>query len=197
MNEFQDQLILDSAKAVKSFSFGQSVVASTFYIGTVSAMVFLIRGAYDWRMQIVIVVLAIAYVAFKDYTLQRASKRILQGQSDWLKEKRPQHDLFVPLFERQGKYVRMKRAALYFMRGNLYLEAFDQSKSGNAPKESIQVSFGKDFQIHSLKTSENQLFLDGTGTLMDQPYTFSVLNRNELEQRFLPFVQEQAKPLGD
>jgi hypothetical protein len=188
MNEFQDRLIADSANAVHSFSFGQSVLASTFYIGTVSAMYFLIRQAYDWRMQIVIVVLAVGYVAFKDFALQRQSKRILQGQADWLKGKRPQHDLYVPIFERQGKYVRMKRACFYFMQGNLYLEAFNQSKSGNVPSESIQVPAGADLTIASLAVCENANFLDGTGTLMGQPYAFSILNRPELADLFQPYL---------
>lgn len=191
MNEFQDRLIAESAAAVKSFSFGQSVLASTFYIGSVSAMYFLIRQAYDWRMQIVIVVLAVGYVAFKDYMLQRQAKRILQGQADWLKGKRPQHDLYVPLFEWQGKYVRMKRACFYFMQGNLYLEAFNQSKSGHTPHESIQVPFGADLKIASLRVSENGIFLDGTGALMGQQYQFSILNRPELAQRFEPFLATQ------
>jgi hypothetical protein len=191
MNEFQDRLIVDSAQAVKSFSLGQSVLASTFYIGTVSAMYFLIRQAYDWRMQIVIVVLAIGYVVFKDFSLQRQAKRILQGQADWLKQKRPQHDLYVPLFERQGKLVRMKRAALYFMNNQLYLEAFNQSKSGHAPQESIQVPNGPDFQILSLNVAEGGSFLDGSGTLMGQPYAFSILARPELSERFAPFVTTQ------
>lgn len=192
MNEFQDQLIADSAQAVKSFSFGQSVLASTFYIGTVSAMYFLIRQSYDWRMQIVIVVLAVGYVAFKDFSLQRQAKRILQGQSDWLKQKRPQHELYVPLFERQGKYVRMKRAALYFMNNQLYLEAFNQSKSGHAPQESIQVPCGVDFQILSLVAMEGSAFLDGSGTLMGQPYAFSILSRPELSERFAPFITQET-----
>jgi|GEM_PF-5577801 len=188
MNEFQDRLIAESAAAVKSFSFGQSVLASTFYIGSVSAMYFLIRQAYDWRMQIVIVVLAVGYVAFKDYALQRQAKRILQGQAEWLKKRRPQHDLYVPLFERQGKYVRMKRACFYFMQGNLYLEAFNQSKSGHVPQESIQVPAGVDLRIASLIVSDNAGFLDGTGTLMGQPYAFSILHRPELVALFQPFL---------
>lgn len=192
MNGFQDRLIADSAKAVKSFSFGQSVIASTFYIGSISAMYFLIRQAYDWRMQIVIVVLAVGYVAFKDFSLQRQAKRILQGQSDWLKRKRPQHDLYVPLFERQGKYVRMKRAALYFMNNHLYLEAFNQNKSGNSPQESIQVPHGPDFQISSLSAVEGSPLLDGSGTLMGQPYAFSILSRPELSERFAPFIIQKT-----
>jgi hypothetical protein len=180
MDDFQARLIRLSAPLVRSFSFLRSMTTALIYTVIVSLTYFLIQQAYDWRLQIFIVLLSFGYVFAKDLTMERQTVKIMHSQAQYLKTKRPLLVTYVPLMEKVGPYVLLKRAALYFTDTWLFMEAFNQNRSGKTPTDSLQIAYGKHFSIQSIDSNLDGKLLVFQATLMDKPYRFVTCNDPEL-----------------
>ncbi len=194
MNDIQARIIKLSAPLVRSFSWIRSSTTALIYSVIVSLAYFLIQRAYDWRVQIFIVVLAFGYVFAKDVTMERQTVKIMQSQSVYLKNKRRDFVTYVPMMEKVGPYILLKRAALYFTETWLFMEAFNQNRSGQTPADSLQIPYGTHFTIHTMEPSADGKLLVYHATLMEQDYRFVTCNDADIMQTMQRII---ATPQGE
>ncbi|MCK7488435.1 MAG: hypothetical protein MZU97_25230 [Bacillus subtilis] len=134
MNDIQARIIKLSAPLVRSFSWIRSSTTALIYSVIVSARLL----SYPTRLRLArsrfsSLSCAFGYVFAKDVTMERQTVKIMQSQSVYLKNKRRDFVTYVPMMEKVGPYILLKRAALYFTETWLFMEAFNQNRSGQTP----------------------------------------------------------------
>jgi hypothetical protein len=179
MNNLQEQVFTVSKNLIKKFNLVRFVLYFSVST-TVVILILLILNMLDWYNTIFVVVLAILYSFVRDFSIARYSLKTLDRFYDFLKDKDPSIDLYIPVLEKNYQGYFLKKTAIYFKGEDMYLEAFKQSSSKKDRQESITVNYGRDFTIslsHLDKDGKVYLF---ESFLMDTDYRFSIVNIPEV-----------------
>ncbi|MDT8337008.1 MAG: hypothetical protein RQ856_04180 [Candidatus Izemoplasmatales bacterium] len=182
MNNLQERVFTETKNLIKKFNLMR--FALYFFVSTtVVIIILLILSMLDWYNTIFVIVLAILYSFVRDFSIARYSLKTLDRFYEYLKDKEPNIDLYIPVLEKNYQGYFLKKTALYFKGDEMYLEAFKQSSSKKEKQDSITVNYGRDFTI-----SLNHLDKDGKvylfeSFLMDTDYRFSIVNIPEVINR--------------
>lgn len=171
MDDLQRRLIDLSAPLVRFFQWKRLLYNFLAYYVIVGLIFFLVYG-WNLELQLTIMVLVIVYSFLKDFLMERQTQRIMKQQKAYLEQKYPQMKLYIPLLDRVGKTVLLKRAAIFLTEQWLFLEAFNQRAFSATPKDSIKVPYGKGFTIQKIEIANDQKLIQFHATLMDQDYQF-------------------------
>lgn len=183
MEELQRRLIDLSAPLVRFFQWKRLLFNFIAYY-LIVGLIFLLVYGWNLELQLTIMVLVIVYSFLKDFLMERQTQRIMKQQKAYLEAKYPQMQLYLPLLDRVGKTVLLKRAALFFTDQWLFLEAFNQKAFTATPKDSIKVPYGKGFTIQKMEIAENKKAIHYKATLMDQDYHFMTCYDPSLLEKF-------------
>ncbi len=171
MDDVQRRIIDLSAPLVRFFQWKRLIYNFLAYYVIVGLIFFLVYG-WNLELQLTIMVLVIVYSFLKDFLMERQTQRVMKQQKTYLEQKYSQMKLYIPLLDRVGKTVLLKRAALFFTDQWLFLEAFNQRAFSATPKDSIKVPYGKGFTIQKIEIANDQKSIQFHATLMDQDYQF-------------------------
>jgi len=165
---------------------------------TVNAVVYAAIGAmlvyavypesFDVTSVVVCVAFGALYTVLRDYLVRRQARAVLASHVAYVKARHPQVDLYVPMLDKVGSAVLLKRSGLFLEDGELALEAFNQPPFAKVPKDSITVPCGVDFRIFEA-TDDAKLPIRGyRAELMKNPYAFFVLRDEEIAARITSFA---------
>ncbi|MBI9009796.1 MAG: hypothetical protein JEZ05_07180 [Tenericutes bacterium] len=179
MEKLQEQIFSLTEKIVGRFSFVRVVI----YTLISAIIILLLLLAFSFPIDLFTVLFAIAlsfvYSALRDFFMARYSRKMMYTYYEYLKEKKPGIELYIPLFQKTKQGTLLKKASLYFDKGDLYLEAFNQVKS-KRPEESISVKRGRDFSLDHFNLDGNPEIVNYQAKLMDGEINFSLVNITEL-----------------
>ncbi len=182
MNNLQERIFATNKELIKKFNFVRFFI---YFLVSAAAviLILLILGMLDLYNAIFVVGLAFIYTLIRDLTIARYSLKTMDQFYQYLKQKEPLMDLYVPVLDKNSQGYFLKKTAIFFKEGEMNLEAFKQVRSRRDNQESITVKYGKDFSItlnHLDKDGKVYLF---EGFLMDTPYQFSIVNIPEVMEK--------------
>ncbi|MDP3130345.1 MAG: hypothetical protein Q8N15_03300, partial [Bacillota bacterium] len=135
----QEQIIDGTLSAVSTLKPAKVAINAGFYALFAGAFYYLIGGTIDLFAILACVVGGLLYSLFRDVFTHRRIKTALAAHLAYVKAKHPQLELYVPMVEKLGRMILLKRAGLFFEDGELALEAFHQPAFAKQPKDSITV----------------------------------------------------------
>ncbi len=179
MERLQEQIFSETEKLIGKLSLVR-VLIYTLVSAIIITLLFL---AFSFPVDLPTVLFAIAlsfvYSFLRDFFMAKYSKKMMYTYYNYLKEKKPGIELYIPLFQRTKQGTLLKKASLYFDEGELYLEAFNQIKS-KRPAESISVKKGRDFSLDHFNLDADSKIVNYQAKLMDGEINFSIVNITEL-----------------
>lgn len=182
MKNLQEKVFTTSKNLIKKFNVVRFLIY--FLVSTTAViLILLILGMLDFYNAVFVVGLALIYTLIRDFTIARYSLKTMDRFYQFLANKEPFVELYVPVLEKNAQGYFLKKTAIFFKEGEMFLEAFKQVRSRRDKQESITVKYGKDFSI-----TLNHLDKDGKvflfeGFLMDTPYQFSIVNIPEVIEK--------------
>ena len=179
MEQLQQQVFEETEKLIGKFSFAKVVIYTLISAILIVGLMLLLGFQVDTFMISFALAASFIYSFFRDYFTTRYSKKMMYFFYDYMKQKKPRIDLYIPLLQKTRQGYFLKKASLYFDGGDLYLEAFNQVKS-KAIQDSISVKLGRDFGLDSFNVDGNPVTVTYEARLMDGEIKFSVVNNTEL-----------------
>ena len=179
MERLQEEIFNLTEKIVGRFSLAKVLI----YTLVSAIIIVLLLLAFSFPVDTFTILFAIAlsfvYSALRDFFMAKYSRKMMYTYYNFLKEKKPGIELYVPLFQKTKQGTLLKKASLYFDKGELYLEAFNQIKS-KRPEESISVKKGRDFSLDHFNLDANTEIVNYQAKLMEGEINFSLVNIDEL-----------------
>lgn len=187
MDRLQKRILDETEKLIASFSW----VRFAIFTGVSIAIILLVLWALAFPMELFTVLFAVGisvvYNFFKEFFSSKYSRNVLYTYYNYLLQKRPGIELYVPLFQKNRQGIFLKRASLFFENGELYLEAFNQRKARRGPDDSISVKQGKDFSLGAFYLEQKGRIANYQARLIDADLKISLINIKEvidlIEQR--------------
>lgn len=182
MNKLQEQVFTETKSLIKKFNLTRFIL---YFLVSVSVVIIilLILQMLDLYNAIFVIIIAIAYAFIRDFSIARYSIKTLDRFYNYLSDKDPGIDLYIPVLEKNYQGYFLKKTALYFKGDELYLEAFKQSNHRNENQESITVKYGRDFSITLSHLDKDQKVYLFESFLMDTEYRFSLVNIPEVIEK--------------
>lgn len=179
MESLQEQIFNETETLIGKFSLGRVLI----YTLASAIIIILLLLAFSFPIDLFTVLFAIAlsfvYSFLRDFFMAKYSRKMMYTYYEYLKEKKPGIDLYIPLFQKTKQGMLLKKASLYFDNGELFLEAFNQVKS-KRPEESISVKRGRDFSLDHFDLDGNPKIVNYQARLMEGEINFSLVNITEL-----------------
>ncbi len=180
MKQLQERVFEATENLVGKFSIPRvllyTVVSAAIIVGLLAAFSFPV-DIFSISFAILI---SFIYSFVRDFFMARYTKKMMHSYHSYLKEKKHGVDLFIPIFQKTRQGIFLKKAGLYFDKGELYMEAFNQNKSKARPEDSISIKQGKDFVLDLFVVDNNPNIINYQGRLMDSEYQFSIVNIKEV-----------------
>ncbi|MFA5006832.1 MAG: hypothetical protein WC509_05165 [Candidatus Izemoplasmatales bacterium] len=188
----QDRVIEGTLQAVAPLKADRIAIHAAFYAALVFAFYMLLVGAIDWVGGVAAGLGGVLYSVVRDFSTARRYRRALASHLAYVQEKHPHVELYVPMVEKLGNSLLLKRSGLFLEDGRLSLEAFNQPAFAKSPKDSITVPVGVDFRIFE-SVSEAKVPLVGfRSELMKNAYRFHVYGDEEAVARIAAFAESPA-----
>jgi hypothetical protein len=182
MDKLQEQIFTESKNLIKRFNLMRFLLY--FFVSvTVIIVILLILSMLDWYNTVFVLILSLLYSFIRDYMIARYSIKTLDRFYQYLIDKDPEVEIFIPVLERNYQGYFLKKTALYFKNDELYLEAFKQTSSKRDKQDSITVRYGKDFNITGSQIDKAGKVYLFESFLMDTNYKFSLANVPEIIQK--------------
>ncbi|MBN2540551.1 MAG: hypothetical protein JXB08_03395 [Bacilli bacterium] len=183
MKKLQSQVFEQTEKLVAKFNLLRVVTLALISALIIIIFLFAFMGTVEWMYWLLVIGVSFLYSLFRDYFVTKYSKRVMHTYHAYMLEKKPRIETYIPMFSKTSQGMILKKAALYFDNGELYMEAFNQYKSGNKPQESITIKAGKDLVLDAYQIEKQSRYVTYTATLMETDYNFSIVYIKELIDR--------------
>jgi len=190
MSDLQKSLIDQSFKTLKVIEPKKIILSSVLYAVLGVAVAYF--ASKEWPsvdLIVLIFIIAFVYTIVRTLFLLQMTKRMIKTYYEYVLRLHPKADLFVPIMEKVGSNVIMKRAALFFAEDKLFMEAFKEQSLFTKPRESLTIEHGKDFFIKSMTVFEPKNVSLFQGTLANTDYNFALINHPSLNQRIQAFIK--------
>ncbi|MDD3129218.1 MAG: hypothetical protein PHF05_02950 [Candidatus Izemoplasmatales bacterium] len=179
MSTLQQRIFDESKKLIKKFNLFRFVIYFLISV-TIIILILLILGFLDLYSAIFVTVLALIYSIVRDFTIARYSLKTMDKFYEFLLTKKDNVELYIPVLEKNAQGYFLKKTAIYFENGEMYLEAFKQVTSKRENQESITVKYGRDFSITNNRLDKDGKVFIFNSFLMDTAYQFSIINIDEV-----------------
>ncbi len=183
MDHLQARVFEETEKLVGTFSVIRVLVYTIISALLIVVLLFAFSFPVDTFTVLFAVALSFVYSFARDFFVTRYSKKMMYSYYNYLLEKKPGIDLYIPLFQKTRQGIFLKKASLYFDKGELYLEAFNQQKSRKRPEDSISVKKGRDFALDQFNLDGNPNIVTYEARLMQTDLKFSLVNIKEVIDR--------------
>ena len=183
MRELQKILIDESKALIKKLNLFRIAIYMAVSIGAVFLVLVIVGIPLDIYNISFVIGLGVIYSFFRDLTIANYSNKQLDKFYDYLSNKEPEMEIYIPILEKNIQGYFLKKAALYFKNDELYLEAFRQEKSKSKNTESITVRYGKDFSItHNYPDKDGRVVMFES-FLMETNYQFSLIKNDKIIEK--------------
>ncbi len=180
MSKLQEQIFEQTEKLVGRFNLMRVVTLALISALIIIIFLYAFLGTVEWQYWLAVIVISFLYSIFRDYFVSKYSRKVMHTYHAYMMEKKPRIELYIPMFSKTSQGMILKKAALYYDNGELYMEAFNQYKTGNKPQESITIKAGKDFGLDVFQTDKQNRYVTYKARLMDTDYDFSIVNIKDL-----------------
>lgn len=180
MKQLQDKVFAQTEKLIAQFSIWRVIFLFALSTGLLFVLLWALGVTFDLLTISVVVGLSLIYSFSRDVFMTKYTKKVMYSYYEYMIEKKPKIELYIPIFVKTGQGFILKKAALYIDKGKLYMEAYNQNKRGNKPSESITIDTGINFQIDAYYFKKDERFVTYKADLMATHYEFSVVNIQEL-----------------
>jgi len=185
----QDRVLESTLAAVAALKPAKVAINAAIYAVCAGVFYVFIGGAIDVVLILACIGGGLLYSLIRDVFTHRRAKAALAGHLAYVRAKHPQLDLYVPMLDKVGRTVLLKRAGLFFEDGELALEAFHQPAFAKSPKDSITVPCGVDFKIREAMPEAAVPLVVFRSELMNNRYRFHVVKDDEVIARISAFAQ--------
>ncbi len=185
----QERVVADTLSAVAALKPAKVAANAAIYAVCAGVFYVFIGGSVDVTLILACAGGGLLYSLLRDVVTHRRAKAALAAHMAFVRAKHPQLDLYVPMLDKVGRTVLLKRAGLFFEDGELALEAFHQPAFAKSPKDSITVPCGVDFQIRESRPEDSVPLVAFRSELMNNPYRFHVVKDDEVTSRIAAFAQ--------
>jgi len=190
MSDLQISLINQSFKTLKVIEPKKIIIASVLYaVLGVGVAYFASKEWPTIDLIIIIFAIAFAYTITRTLIMFQMTKRMISAYYVYVMTHHSKAELFVPILEKVGNSVIIKRAALFFVGESLFMEAFREQSLFTKPRESLTIEQGKDFFIKTNAPFEPKNIMVYQGTLANTDYSFALINHPDLNQRLQAFIK--------
>ncbi|MBN2696428.1 MAG: hypothetical protein JXR38_02680, partial [Bacilli bacterium] len=138
----------------------------------------------------IVFVMLVLYFFFKDYIIFRQARKAIAKQYGFVSGKHHNLHLYIPIMGRNGWMIFLKRAALYIVGDEMYLEAFDQQAFKSEPHNSISLRLGEDFRIISIIIDKKKPYYHVEALIKEQEYSFILPEHDSV----IDFIQNKIQP---
>ncbi|MBU1145438.1 MAG: hypothetical protein KJ971_06260 [Firmicutes bacterium] len=192
MIDLQTDILNRTKKEMISFRFSRVLVSTTVFSVFVISVFLIGQISINWISGPLIVGISFVYCLLKEYFMKYQNTKMLSDQLNYLKGKKPKMTLFISMLEVNHKQVYLKKSSLFIENNRLYLEAYHSNAFSFKPKDSITVSYGKDFILKEV-TEEDLPLVSFKGILMDTEYQLLVVNNQEVITLLKSYIKEEEK----
>ncbi|XMB72487.1 hypothetical protein RJI07_00950 [Mycoplasmatota bacterium WC30] len=180
MEQLQERVFEATKNLVGKISITRVMLYTVLSSAVIIALLFALSFPVDPFSIGFAVLISFAYSFIRDSFISRYTKRTMQSFYNYLLEKKPDVELFIPIFEKSRQGIFLRKTGLYFHNNELYLEAFNQNKVKAVPEDSISIKEGKDFALDFFVIDNNPDIVNYQGKLMGNDYQFSIVNIKEV-----------------
>jgi hypothetical protein len=192
--DLQQKILDGTLAAVNAFSVVKIAINAVVYAVVGGMLVYVVfPGTFDAIVALACVGFGVVYAYARDFFLHRQIKLVLASHVQYVRAKHPQVQLYVPMLDKVGSSVLLKRSGLFIEDGELALEAFNQPAFAKVPKDSITVPCGVDFRIFEATDDAKKPLTGFRAELMRNPYQFFVLKDPETVARIAAYGDAAGK----
>ncbi|GEM_PF-2507482 len=180
MTELQNKVFAGSLGAVNKMSAVKLLVNTLIYGLIAAILVYVVAtDSFDWMDVLLVAAFGFIYSFFHDFFRIRATKKMLAAHHAYVLSKHPKTELYVPMLDKLGNTILLKRAGLFVENGKLAMEAFNQPAFTSRPKDSITIGYGPDFRITDAFDDVKKPITVFKAVLMNNPYQFAIWKDEE------------------
>ncbi|MFH0993096.1 MAG: hypothetical protein V1761_01965 [bacterium] len=180
MTNLQNKVFTGSIAAVNKMSAVKLLVNTLIYGVIAGILIYVIDSeGFDWMDVLIVAGFGFIYSFFQDFFRIRAAKKMLASHHAFVLAKHPKTELYVPMLDKLGNTILLKRAGLFVENGKLAMEAFNQPAFTSRPKDSITIGYGSDFRITDAFDDVKKPITVFKAVLMNNPYQFAIWKDEE------------------
>lgn len=120
------------------------------------------------------------YAFVRDIIVTRHNKKVMSLHFDYTIKKRPNIDLYIPIFYRTNQVFTPRKASLFIAKDVIYLEAYKRASLRTRFENSNVARCNRDFYIYDYTVSGSGKYVTYKARLANTAYNFSVINDKEL-----------------
>jgi hypothetical protein len=175
MEELQKQVFYNTEKLIAKVNLKRTVILALITASLIVALLVVFKFTLDVYFVVFAILISLFYSFMRELMITRKSRKALYRYYNYVKEIKPNMDLYIPVFERtrQGNFLR--KSALFFENKKLYMEAFYHTKSRTIPSDSITIEYKKDFALDQFKLDKKLNVVDYQARLSKGEITFSMV----------------------
>ena len=113
MKQLQDKIFAETEKLVGTFSILRVLIYTLISAAIIIALLFAFSFPVDLYTGSFALLISFVYSFVRDFFLTKYSKKVMYGYYEYLKEKKPRIELYIPIFQRTRQGIFLKKAGLY------------------------------------------------------------------------------------
>ncbi len=178
--DIQSCILKDTEKLISHLDFKRmsflAILSSVFVLIIFKTLSYPIK----WQFVLLVIVFAYIYALIRDLIITHHAKKLLYIHYDYSIKKRPDIQLYIPIFNRTNQVFNLKNASLFISNNIIYLEAYKRATLSSRLEDSIVARCNRDFFIDGYNINKTEKYIDFHTRLLDRTYDFSLINNLEL-----------------
>jgi len=182
MSEAKDRFFYKTQHLISRLNIFRMLVLAVISIGFVILFFSLFKYPINLTFVLLVIAISFIYAFVRDVIVTRHNVKVMNIHHDYTFERRPNIDLYIPIFYRTNQILTPKKASLFVAKDVLYLEAYKRVHFRNKLEKSNVARCNRDFHIYDYTVDRSDKFVNYKAQLAGTTYNFSVINDKELIQ---------------
>lgn len=182
MLEAKNRFYHKTQHLISRLNFFRMLFLAVISFGFVLLFFTLFKYPIDLSFILLVIAISFIYAFFRDVIVTKHNAKVMNIHHDYTFERRPNIDLYIPIFNRINQILTPKKASLFVAKDVLYLEAYKRVHFRNKLDKSTVARCNRDFRIYDYTVDRSDKFVNYKAQLAGTTYNFSVINDRELIQ---------------
>ncbi len=156
-----------------------------------AVVIYILNQVFEFGIDIYTILIFFGLLALylfgRDIIVHHQVKKEIESQYEYLKKEKPEMGLFIPTMGQNGMTIFVRKAALYTMHGDLYMDIFPSRRVREDPEKKVTAVAGKDFLIKKVVRDLKKACYHIHSTVGDREYDLII----PLDDQFAIFVKSK------